>query len=375
MATKKQLDDAIKKLKEPQKSAVKAVVAQAEATDKALSSNELTYILNNISSITESTDPKKFLGTSAQRVEANKKGGTVAGYTATPATDVKTKDEWAIEYGTQAALVNSNKELKDLFNKAVAEKWTPDKFNSAFINTTWYKSNSDTWRTAESTRLTDPASWEEQIGLARDLIERSANDLGFRLSDSQVNALAKQSLYLAGGTSNAINLATLKTHIAETGRITGEGGSTLKTMDELKAVAYENGISYNDAWYTGAVKDIFTGTGTVEEWNKQIKDAAKSKYAALAPMIDKGMTVRAIASPYLEAMATTFEVDPTSASLDDPLMQKALTNLNQGNEPSLKPLWQFERELKQDDRYFKTNKANQEMTGLATEIARQFGKM
>jgi hypothetical protein len=91
-------------------------------------------------------------------------------------------------------------------------------------------------------------------------------------------------------------------------------------------------------------------------------------------MIDKGLTVRDIASPYLDAMATTFEIDPTSANLEDPLMQKALTNLSQGNEPSLKPLWQFQQELKQDNRYFKTNKAHQDMTGLATEIARQFGK-
>jgi hypothetical protein len=56
-------------------------------------------------------------------------------------------------------------------------------------------------------------------------------------------------------------------------------------------------------------------------------------------------------------------------------MQKALTNIDQGNQPALKPLWQFQRELKQDDRYFKTNTAVQDMTGLASEIARQFGKM
>lgn len=286
----------------------------------------------------------------------------------------KTTADWAAEYGTQAALVNSDPGLKALFERAVAEKWSAPKFNAAFQNSSWYKKNSDTWRTAETTRLTDPASWKEQINLAKDLIKKNANDLGFELSSSEVDKLASQSLYLAGGSSNAINPSTLKIHVAETGRITGKGGTALKTMDDLKANAYNNGIAYNDSWYTGAAKDILTGTGTVEEWNKQIKDAAKSKYAALAPMIDKGMTVRDIASPYLDAMATTFEIDPNSANLEDPLMQKALTNLNQGNEPSLKPLWQFQQELKQDDRYFKTNKARQDMTGLATEIARQFGK-
>jgi hypothetical protein len=73
-------------------------------------------------------------------------------------------------------------------------------------------------------------------------------------------------------------------------------------------------------------------------------------------------------------MASVFELDPTEVNLQDPLMQKAFTNLGQDGKPALKPLWQFQQELKQDDRYFKTNRANQEMTGLATEIARQFGK-
>jgi hypothetical protein len=275
----------------------------------------------------------------------------------------------------QAALVNSNPELKALFNRAVAEKWTPAKFNAAFINTTWYKSNSDTWRVAETSRVTDPASWAEQVRLTKELIVRTSTDLGFTLTDSQVNSLASQSLYLAGGTSNAINPSILKTHVAETGRITGTGGTALQVIDNLKMVDYNNGISHSESWYTSAARDILSGNGTVEEWNKQIKDAAKSKYAALAPLLDKGQTVRDIASPYLDAMATTFEIDPNSANLNDPLMQKALTNLNEKNEPSLKPLWQFQRELKQDDRYFKTNRANQEMTSLATTIARQFGKM
>jgi hypothetical protein len=116
------------------------------------------------------------------------------------------------------------------------------------------------------------------------------------------------------------------------------------------------------------------GTGTLDAWSKQIKDAAKSKYAAFANQIDAGMTVRDVASPYLQEMASTFELDQNVLTLDDPIVQRALTGVNETGQPSLTPLWQFQRELKQDERYFKTNKANQQFTGLATEIARQFGK-
>jgi hypothetical protein len=282
--------------------------------------------------------------------------------------------DFASAYGVQAALVNSNPELKALFDSAVTGKWTPAKFNAAFTNTSWYKTHSDTWRTAEAARTTDPASWTEQLNATKELIKQTATGLGFALGDSEIESLASQSLYLAGGSSSRVDPSILKKHVAETGRITGQGGTALQTMDSLKTAAYANGVQYNDDWFSNAAKNILTGDGTVEAWNKQIKDAAKSKYAALAPQLDAGMSVMDVASPYMQQMAATFELDPAVMTLDDPLMQKALTNLDKESKPSLKPLWQFQQELKQDDRYFKTNKAHQDMTGLATEIARQFGK-
>ena len=214
----------------------------------------------------------------------------------------------------------------------------------------------------------------EQQKLTKDLIRRQAVQLGFELDEDQVAKLADQSLYLAGGSSANIDTTALKTHVVEVGRITGKGGTALQAMDKLKSEAYANGVAYNDGWYETAAKDVLVGTGTMEGWSNQIKDAAKSKYAALADQIDAGLTVRDIASPYIQELASTFEVDQNTVGLEDPLMQRALTGLNESGQPYLTPLWQFQRELKQDDRYFKTNKANQEFTGLATEIAREFGK-
>ena len=73
-------------------------------------------------------------------------------------------------------------------------------------------------------------------------------------------------------------------------------------------------------------------------------------------------------------MANIWEVNPTDISVNDPTIAKALTNVDANNKPVLQPMWQFEQALKQDDRYFKTNQAHQDMTGLAAQIARDFGK-
>jgi hypothetical protein len=317
-------------------------------------------------------------GTQAPKASGPKTGGanTAATSTGAVATNVveKAPVDFAAQYGVQAALVNSTPELQALFNQAVSEKWTPAKFQAAFQNTGWYKTNSDTWRSAEATRLTDPASWAEQLNITKSIIRRQSVQLGFELNEEQVAKLADQSLYLAGGSSANIDATTLKTQVVEVGRITGEGGTALQAIDKLKSEAYANGITYNDGWFETAAKDVLVGTGTMEGWSKQIKDAAKSKYASLSDQLDAGLTVRDIASPYIQELASTFEVDQNTVGLEDPMMQRALTGLNESGQPYLTPLWQFQRELKQDDRYFKTNKANQEFTGLATEIAREFGK-
>jgi hypothetical protein len=289
----------------------------------------------------------------------------------------KTSVDFASDYGVQAALINSDPELKELFNKAVDGKWTSNKFNAAFQNTNWYKKHSDTWRVAESSRLADPASWNEQRNLTLDNIRRQSSALGFQLSESQVAKLADQSLYLSGGTAANIDETILKSHVAEVGRITGTGGTASATIDTLKKNAYNYGVSYGDEWFNKATKSILTGTGesgNATYWNNIIKNNAKSQLPALSDLIDSGLDARTAADGYITKMASTFELDPNQVNLQDPLMQKAFTNIGQDGKPSLKPLWQFQQELKQDDRYFKTSRAHQDMTGLATEIARQFGK-
>jgi len=281
--------------------------------------------------------------------------------------------DFATAYGVQAALVNSDPSLKALFQQAVTSKWTPDKFNAELANTDWFKNHSDAWRTAEAARLADPASWSEQVTLTSDMIRQTATSMGFELDDTQVANLANQSLYLSGGVSGRIDPAILKTHVAETGRVTGQGGDALKVMDNLKSFSYAMGVSYNDDWYSNAAKNIATGDGTIDAWNKQIKDIAKSKYAAFADQIDAGATVMQVASPYINSMANILEINPTDVKLDDPSINRALTNLGQDSKPALQPLWQFEQEMRKDPRWGNTQNARQSLDSTANTILKSFG--
>jgi hypothetical protein len=288
-------------------------------------------------------------------------------------TTVKTAEDWAVEYGTQAALVNSNPELKALFNRAVAEKWSPAKFRATFENTKWFKSNGPTWRMAETARLSDPGAWAESLNETRTQIQQAARDMGFELKPADVNKLANDTLYLSWG--KGIDPELLKQHVAATGRITGTGGEAATVMQALKEQATNMGVQYGESWFANAAKSTLAGQSNIDYYNKKIRDDAKSKYAAFADQIDAGQTVASIASPYIQSMARILELPSTDIDLNDPTIAQALSGFDAQNKPVAKPVWAFERELKQDDRYFKTNTAVQDMTGLASEIARQFGKM
>lgn len=309
-----------------------------------------------------------------KRLAAEAAAKAAADKAAAEAAARKTPADFAAEYGVQAALVNSDPQLNALFSQAVANGWTAAKFQAEFRNTNWYLTHSDNWRVAETARTTDPASWNEQLRLTADAIRKQSVAMGFELEESEVQNLANQSLYMSAGSSSKLNVDWLKSQVVEMGRLTGKGGTSLQLIDALKNEAYKNGVSYNDGWYEAAAKDVLTGAGAANEYEKIIKDAAKSKYAALAPQLDAGMNVMDIASPYFQSMAAKLEADQNTLTLDDPLIQRALTGLNEKGEPQIKPIWQFEQEVKKDNRYFQTNTAHREFLDVSTEIARQFGK-
>ena len=288
-------------------------------------------------------------------------------------TVVKTETDWITEYATKAALIDSNPELKALFNLAVAEKWSPAKFKTKFEESKWFQSNGPTWRLAETARTSDAGAWNAALAKVKDQIAQSSRDMGFELNAADVDKLANDTLYLSWG--QGVDDALLKQHIATTGRITGTGGEVSVTMQKLKEQAGSMGVQYGDDWFANAAKSTLSGQSNIDYYNQKIKDDAKSKYAAFADQIDKGQTVAAIASPYVQSMARILELSPTDIDLNDPTISQALMGFDAQNKPVAKPVWAFERELKKDDRYFKTNTAVQDMTGLASEIARQFGKM
>jgi hypothetical protein len=198
-------------------------------------------------------------------------------------------------------------------------------------------------------------------------VQRTATKYGISLSDTETKNLAAQSI------KQGWDAATLGEEVARKGRVEGVTGETAKAIDDLREYANAYGIQYNDDWYASATKSVLEGRESLETFQNTIRDVAKSRYGGFASQIDSGLTTKQAASPYIQSMATILELDPNSIGLNDPTLTKALTAVNEQGVPAVVPLWQFDRDLKNDERYKYTKNAQNDYVGTGYEVLQTLG--
>ena len=87
---------------------------------------------------------------------------------------------------------------------------------------------------------------------------------------------------------------TLQENIARVGAV-GETGEAAQTVDALRQYATAYGVEYNPSWYQNAAKMVLGGQATLDTFQNEIKNIAKSKYVNYADLIDQGMSPADIA--------------------------------------------------------------------------------
>lgn len=86
-------------------------------------------------------------------------------------------------------------------------------------------------------------------------------------------------------------------------------------------------------------------------------------------LLDQGLDLDAVYAPYRNTMASLLEVNPDSISLSDPLLRSAI----QGDKEM--PIYDFQRQVRKDNRWQYTNNARGEASDVARTVLRDFGFM
>ena len=287
-----------------------------------------------------------------------------------PTQDTLSASELAEQYGWAQAVLNSSPELARLFREAVKGQWTPDRFAASLRSTKWYQGHSESWRQAETQRLSDPKTYEANIAQRMAEMQQQAAAMGASLNSKQLRWRAEQSYKL--GWNSQQTQATLATYVRESnGHLKGAAGQAAQQLREL---AYANGVRYNDTWYTRAAQGVVAGTRSIADWEMDIRKQAASAFPTFREQIEAGQNVADIANPYRQTMSALLEVPDTDIDLFDPKIRSALSGRDpKTGQATAKSLWEFENELRKDPRWLKTNGAREQLTSVTQGVLDAFG--
>lgn len=292
-------------------------------------------------------------------------GGAVA------TTPVLSTAELAEQYGLSSALINSNKELKSLFKKAVSGGWTASLFTAKLKNTKWWSTQSDTLRQYITLKYTDPATFRQHYTAAESAMNDIAVQIGLgnQIVGGKVSQLLKDAVYnsVALGWTDARVKDWLGTKVTtHSGVMWGEAG---QAFDQLHQIAYLNGMKYS-GWYTTEARNIAAGKTTIEDAEAGIRAQAAAKYSAFADQIKAGQNVMDLAAPYIQSVSKVLEVPDTDVDLFNSHVSKAMTANTGGQAMSI---WQFENSLRQDPVWKKTQNAQDSSMQVAHQVLQDFG--
>jgi hypothetical protein len=293
--------------------------------------------------------------------------------TGSSATPKLSSAELAEQYGFVSSFLNSNKELKNLFQDAVAGGWSADKFQAKLRNTKWWKSHSKDEREWLLQLKADPATAKQEMSQAKVKIKQLANQMGMVMTKDIQKYLDKAAYNMVAlGWDESQLRYYLGQYVSFKGEtLQGEGG---EAINEMREYAYSMGVQLGDTWYTDRARNILRGVATIQDYKSEIMNKAKASFPQWTKQIEAGQSVADIASPYMQSMAQILELPQGSVNLFDSTIKKALNYTNPGNlQKEAKPLWQFENELRSDPRWKKTKNAQDSLFQVGHQVLADFG--
>ena len=135
----------------------------------------------------------------------------------------------------------------------------------------------------------------------------------------------------------------------------------------VKAAMRANGLVLNDADVANYVEQIRNGAELNVVKNRIRSLAANTQPESVKKLMDQGVDLDTIYSPYKSAMASILEIPSTQIELNDPTLMQAI------NQQGTIPLYEFQRSLRKDPRWQYTNNAKSEISNSVLKVLQDFG--
>lgn len=288
-----------------------------------------------------------------------------------PGLSPKQIDHIEQDYGLSYALFKAFPELNRLLGRAVKGAWTAQKFQVELRQSKWFKTHSDVWRKNTALQYSDPASYNQRITAAMPGLNNIAQAMGVSLSAASLRAFAQRSLLFGWDEAQARDVFAAYVKPSDNGEY---GGDLAAAQRSLETTAYKNGIKLTASQLDGYMKNIARGDGSQDQYENGIRDMAAKTFSLYGDQIQGGADLYDVASPYMQSMASTLELNPNELDLFDPTIRSALTGV-QDDKGVYQPqtITAFENTLRKDKRWQYTKTANEQARGYVSALSQAWG--
>lgn len=275
----------------------------------------------------------------------------------------------AVAWGLTEALLNDpvyGAELRNVLNLLNKKDFAGAR--KALEQTKFFQNNTSTVASRMKLKASQPGAYADALDKYKQAQKRRLTAAGVKMDPSQLDVILTKA-YDSGLDENQLDASILNS-----GQFNAKfGGTTLGSVDSLKQYANAFGMSYNQSFWDTYSKSLFAGTTTTEDMQAKIRQDAASAFPVFAEQINNGISLDSLASAYKSSMANILEIDPDTISYNDPTIRKALQSVDASGKPSMKPIWQFEQELRNDPRWEYTDNARATVDSLSLKVLRDWG--
>jgi hypothetical protein len=212
----------------------------------------------------------------------------------------------------------------------------------------------------------------KQAGATSDIRQSIADRalaLGVTLGEDEIDDVVNNALSMGVTASSSLvdGLIRAKFSYAPGKTLGGAAGGALAS---LKATAAANGLDFDKQFGTQAqtwLAKILQGESP-DTFKNVIRQTAKLGLPEkVGSLLDLGVDLETIYSPYKNVMASVLEINPQTIGLDDKTLRSAI-----GPDKEM-TIYDWERSLRKDARWQYTNNARQEVSGIGLNVLQQLG--
>jgi len=309
------------------------------------------------------------------------------------------RKKFEAEFGVSAAILKANPELMTFLKKIQADQkqgimWMDADIVGKLKETDWFKRHTSDWMAIQKDRVSkDPGIWDSLINNRADRITEQFRAAGADIDAPTALKYAEQMIYGSGWKNGSFEIYddkflqdTINSAIDFTKTKTVNGiemfdatGKAEEISNTLYQAAQDYGFDTSmsngvfTSWFQKSLKGLMDGSLQSQDVDDELQDSAMSRFPGLTKQLQRGMTLRQAADPYLQSIANTLELDSGSISLDDDLVQNVLNFSNGDNGFQPMNLYDVKKAARRDSRWDFTETARKEKTDIASQILKDFG--